>query len=228
MFFLQKLVNKFTDPSSSQYSASTDTVSSTASSTFLSTSNSSAFENFTRTIRGYVPASIIVPTSEPSPPLVSIPMSYGLFSSSLSPLSRQRPPQEHRRVAGQQEFEREYERQDDSDDNSSRGYGQHLLGSAGHQPQFSSITNVPPLEGQHALRVASSGLAQAMQRSVHLQKSAPEPISWARWDIFCERYTFYLLLLPLFNGIWLKQKAAPFSLYLRIANLGLLQPDLRG
>ncbi len=188
MFFIQNLVNKLTDPSSSRYSASTKTVSSTASPTFLNTTNSSAFENFTRTIRGYVPASIIVPTSEPSAPLVSSPMSYGLFSSSSSPLPRHRPPQEHRRVAGQQEFERDYERQDDSDDNSSRGYGgQHPLGSAAYQLQSSSITNVPPLEGKHATRVASSGLAQAMQRSVHLQKSAPEPIIWARWDIFCER-----------------------------------------
>jgi len=197
MLFLQNLVNKFTDPSSPQYSVSTNTVSSTASSTYSSTANSSAFDNFTRTIRGYVPASILVPTSEPSPPLVPSPMGYGLFSKSSRPLSRQPPLQEHRRVAGQQEFEREYERQDDSDDNSSRGYGQHLPGFADRQPQFSSITNVPPLEGQHALRAASSGLAQAMQRSVHLQKSAPEPISWARWEIFCERYTFYLLLLPL-------------------------------
>lgn len=184
MFFLQDLLNKLTDLPSSHHSASTRTVSLTTSPPNSNATNSSAFENFTRTIRGYVPASVTIPSFEPSPLLFPSPTRYvsaGSFSS-------HRPPKEHRTVVSQQEFDRDYERQDDSDDDLHHGYGgQHLSSMVRQSLQSTSRTKVSPLSDEQTLRVTSSGLAQAMQRSVHLQKSTPEPINWARWDVLYDR-----------------------------------------
>ncbi|KAG6373946.1 hypothetical protein JVT61DRAFT_6110 [Boletus reticuloceps] len=61
-------------------------------------------ENFSRTVRNYVPTSIPVPTAAPSPPRVSMPISFGNFMGHSPTHSSEResltgtPPSERRRV----------------------------------------------------------------------------------------------------------------------------------
>jgi len=181
MSIFRILVNKLTD--TTPYSSPTPRTAPTPISPIFPNSGTSTIENFTRTIRGYVPS-----ISSGSSPTVSRPAS---FIGNLPSTATFRPPsRDHRRVVSQQEFERDYELHDDGE-NQYYFDGCHHLASQ-HIP---SVPCAPAREGRSTLGGGASGLAQAMQRSGNAQPTSDqaEAISWARWDILHDRYIFALL-----------------------------------
>jgi len=189
----ESLLSKLTDPSSFRYSAGTRTSSTPVSPIFSTTSASaSTLENLTRTIRGYVHSSVLVPSSPSSPPSNSHVVAIGTSSRA--------PPRQDR--ASQQEFERDYELDNEEDKefygNSSKP-PHHPVLQQHHSGRHSDL-EVP--SGRHPMAtMGSSGLAQAIQRNIDTDPKSPpdqaEAIIWARWDVLHEQYVFPFLIWPL-------------------------------
>ena len=175
-------MNKLTD--TTPYSSPTPrSVSTPISPIFSNPGTLSTIDNFTRTIRGYVPAI-------PSSPAVSRPAS--IIGNLPGPATFRPPSRDHRRVVSQQEFERDYELPDDSGNQYYDFDDHHHFAHASQN--FPSVPYAPAREGRSTLGNGASGLAQAMQRSgnAHPQSLSTsdqaEAILWARWDILQDQY----------------------------------------
>jgi len=123
-------------------------------------------ENFSRTVRNYVPTSIPVPTAAPSPPRVSLPVSFGNFMGAnmrhSSPHSWEReslpgtPPSDRRRTrqSSSQPFSR------------ARG---SLVGSPEVKPAVLGSEDGDVIHGNHFL----TGYPTAAEG---------DNVLWSRWD----------------------------------------------
>ncbi|KAF8952387.1 hypothetical protein BDZ97DRAFT_1930866 [Flammula alnicola] len=204
------------------------TPSSGASSVVISPTHSrynsspSTLENLSRTIRGYVPSNvhIPIPIAAPSPPLVSRPVSFGLFSGSPA------ASQSRRRVVSQQEYERDYERDAEDatdyyvppppqqppdtapDEVESISRGQRFipttfedvsgLGTGASIRRGAAASSVGATHGQ-VQRGAKAGGTSTYPRSVSSGGSRPrelpaqaDTITWAKWDTLNERRVLVL------------------------------------